>query len=72
MLSSTPTGLFIGGEHTAAQQDGLFETINPANYDVLAEVSAGTEADVDRAVAAARAAFKEGAWRKLDPRSGCR
>ena len=34
-----------------------FETINPATQDVLAEVAAGGEAEVNAAVAAAKAAF---------------
>lgn len=37
-----------------------FETINPATQEVLAEVAQGGEAEVDAAVAAAKAAFPNG------------
>ncbi|MET1133386.1 MAG: aldehyde dehydrogenase family protein [Aeromicrobium sp.] len=49
-------GLFIDGEFT----DGggtAFKTVNPATEEVLAEVAEGNEADVDRAVRAARRAY---------------
>jgi 5-carboxymethyl-2-hydroxymuconic-semialdehyde dehydrogenase len=44
-----------------------FETINPATQDVLAEVAAGGEAEVNAAVAAAKAAFPK--WAGLPRRS---
>ncbi len=49
-------GLFIDGVFAPPAQGGSFKTVNPATEEVLAEVSAATEADVDRAVAAARRA----------------
>ncbi|MDU8944548.1 aldehyde dehydrogenase family protein [Ovoidimarina sediminis] len=51
-------GHYIGGGWTAPGD--TFESRNPATGAVLAEVSQGTEADVDAAVAAARKAFP--AW----------
>ncbi len=45
----------IGGEQVESRE--VFETVNPANQDVLAEVAAGGEAEVTAAVAAAKAAF---------------
>src|SRR5882672_4937593 len=45
----------IGGK--AVGSAAYFETINPATQEVLAEVAAGTEAEVNAAVAAAKAAF---------------
>ncbi|RBQ21822.1 betaine-aldehyde dehydrogenase [Spongiactinospora rosea] len=50
-------GLFIDGRFT----DGggtAFKTVNPATEETLAEVACADEADVDRAVAAARKAFE--------------
>ena len=41
----------------AVQSREHFETVNPANQQVLAEVAAGGEAEVHAAVAAAKAAF---------------
>jgi len=48
----------INGQSVAGTD--YFETINPATQEVLAEVAAGSEADVNAAVAAAKAAFP--AW----------
>ncbi|WP_251863834.1 5-carboxymethyl-2-hydroxymuconate semialdehyde dehydrogenase [Achromobacter sp. Marseille-Q4962] len=45
----------IDGKAVAGQD--YFETVNPATQEVLAEVAAGGAAEVDAAVAAARAAF---------------
>ena len=43
---------------TVAGRD-YFETVNPATQDVLAEVASGGEAEVNAAVAAAKAAFPD-------------
>jgi aldehyde dehydrogenase (NAD+) len=51
--------LFIDGEWVAPSAGGYFETINPANQEVLAEVAVGTAADIDKAVKAARKAYTE-------------
>jgi acyl-CoA reductase-like NAD-dependent aldehyde dehydrogenase len=48
-----------------AVDDGFGEVVNPATGDVIAEVPEGTQADVDRAVAAAKAAFP--GWRDTTP-----
>lgn len=53
------TGLYIDGSWSPAE--GTFDDLNPATGELLARVSSGTAADVDRAVRAARAAL-EGAW----------
>ncbi len=54
-------GLFIGGEFVPPAGDRHFATLNPATEEPLAEVAQAGEQDVDRAVAAARAAY-EGPW----------
>ncbi len=56
-------GHFIGGEFVDPADDGTMTTINPASEEVLAEVAVGTAEDVDRAVAAARTAFRS--WSRL-------
>ncbi|HSA52722.1 MAG TPA: aldehyde dehydrogenase family protein [Yinghuangia sp.] len=56
-------GLFIDGRFAEAADGATFKTVNPATEEVLAEVAVGGEADVDRAVKAARKAFK--AWSAL-------
>ena len=57
-------GLFIGGEFVAPAEDRYFETINPATEETLSSVALGSDADVDRAVKAARKAYS-GTWSKL-------
>ena len=54
-------GLFIDGDFVSTAK--TFKTINPATEEVLSEISEAGEADVDRAVKAARKAFKS--WSKL-------
>ncbi len=46
--------LYIDGKYVPAAAGNTFQTINPANGDVLAEVHEAGQADVDRAVEAAR------------------
>jgi aldehyde dehydrogenase (NAD+) len=54
-------GLFIGGEFVETIDGQQFKTVNPASEEVLAEVTEAGPRDVDRAIAAARAAY-DGAW----------
>ncbi|MCW0212957.1 MAG: aldehyde dehydrogenase family protein [Pseudonocardia sp.] len=49
--------LYIEGAWRAPSSDAVIEVENPATEELLATVPAGTAADVDRAVAAAQAAF---------------
>src|SRR6201747_1301976 len=50
------SGLFIDGDFVDGTGEP-FKTVNPATEEVLTEISTASEADVDRAVAAARRAF---------------
>jgi acyl-CoA reductase-like NAD-dependent aldehyde dehydrogenase len=59
-------GLYINGELTEAAGGETRELVEPATGEPLATVAVGTEADVDRAVQAARAAL-EGPWGKSPP-----
>ncbi|MBK8468829.1 MAG: aldehyde dehydrogenase family protein [Candidatus Phosphoribacter sp.] len=56
-------GLFIGGEFVDGSGEA-FTTVNPATEEPLAEVAEATTADVDRAVKAARAAYR-GVWGRM-------
>ncbi len=51
-------GLFTNGEFGPAADGGQFPTINPATEKPLARVALAGQPDVDRAVAAARAAYE--------------
>ncbi|MGH8266196.1 MAG: aldehyde dehydrogenase [Steroidobacteraceae bacterium] len=61
------TKAFIDGRYVDAGGGATFDSINPATGKLLARVAAGNDADVDRAVKAARAAFAGGAWANLAP-----
>ncbi|MFD4611270.1 MULTISPECIES: aldehyde dehydrogenase family protein [unclassified Streptomyces] len=50
-------GLFIDGEFAEAADGKVFKTVSPSTEEVLSEVAQAGEADVDRAVKAARKAF---------------
>ncbi len=52
----------INGQKVAGRD--YFETVNPATQEVLAEVASGGEAEVNAAVAAAKAAFPNGPIRQ--------
>src|SRR5882724_12799652 len=54
---------FIGGKFVAPAEGGYFPVVNPARGNRLAECAEGTAKDIDKAVAAARKAFKS--WSKL-------
>jgi aldehyde dehydrogenase (NAD+) len=58
-------GLFIDGEFVDGTGEA-FKTVNPATEEVLTEISSGSTADVDRAVAAARRAFTR-VWGPMRP-----
>ncbi|KQU07173.1 aldehyde dehydrogenase [Rhodococcus sp. Leaf7] len=51
--------LYIGGKWVPSSGDGTIDVLEAATGQLLARVPAGTESDVDDAVAAARAAFGE-------------
>ncbi|MFM7117559.1 MAG: aldehyde dehydrogenase family protein [Planctomycetota bacterium] len=62
------TQLFIDGQWRDARSGKTFETINPATEEKIADVAEGDAADVDDAVKAARRAFENKAWKKMDAR----
>ena len=57
-------GLFIDGEFVDPIDGASFKTINPATEEVLADISEGGSADIDRAVRAARTAYKT-TWSRM-------
>ncbi len=57
--------LFIGGEWVAPSSQGRIEVISPWTEQVIASVPSAAKEDVDRAVAAARAALKSGPWAEM-------
>jgi aldehyde dehydrogenase (NAD+)/betaine-aldehyde dehydrogenase len=65
-MIDAPTQLLIDGEFRDAAAGATFPTHDPAHGAELATVARGGTADVDAAVAAARAAF-QGSWAKTSP-----
>lgn len=63
-----PDRFLIGGEWVAPATGRTIRHINPATEDTEVEVAEGVEADIDRAVAAARQAFDQGPWPRMTPR----
>ncbi len=60
-----PGKLFIGGKWTESASGKTFPAINPATGEVITQLAAANEADVDTAVRAARAAFDGGPWAQM-------
>ncbi len=59
--------LIINGERCEPSSGEYADVINPANGEVVGRAALGNAADVDRAVAAARAAFDRREWRQMPP-----
>ena len=57
MITDRANQFFINGEWVDASDRGKLDVINPATEEAVCQVALGNEGDVDRAVAAARAAF---------------
>jgi betaine-aldehyde dehydrogenase len=57
---------FIGGNWHAASRDGdVLEVVSPSTEDVVGRVPVAGTAEIDLAVAAARAAFEAGPWTRM-------
>ncbi|HET9242853.1 MAG TPA: aldehyde dehydrogenase [Gaiella sp.] len=59
---------FVDGGYVDAISGETFDCVSPITGEVVATVAACDAADVDRAVAGARAAFESGAWSRLAPK----
>ena len=59
--------LFINGKFVPPHSGKYFASINPATEETLAEIAEGDAHDVDRAVKAARAAYKN-VWSRMPGR----
>uniref|UniRef100_A0AAQ6IJW1 10-formyltetrahydrofolate dehydrogenase n=1 Tax=Anabas testudineus TaxID=64144 RepID=A0AAQ6IJW1_ANATE len=68
MTIKIPHQLFINGEFVDAEGGKTYKTINPTDGTAICDVSLAQISDVDKAVAAAKEAFEEGEWGKMNPR----
>ena len=59
--------LYIGGDWVDPAGTDTIEVISPHSEEPVGRVPEGTEADMDRAVAAARDTFDNGEWPRMDP-----
>lgn len=57
--------LFINGAWVAPASGHMFDVVDPSDRSVFHQVAAGSAADVDAAVKAARAAFDHGPWPRM-------
>jgi len=62
------TKMLIGDEWRDSVSGKTFETVNPATEETIADVAEGDAADIDLAVKAARRAFEDGEWSRMDAR----
>src|SRR5882762_5859388 len=62
------TKAFINGNYADAASGQTFDSINPGTGKLLARVASGDTEDVNRAVAAARTAFRKGVWANQAPK----
>jgi acyl-CoA reductase-like NAD-dependent aldehyde dehydrogenase len=62
-----PRGNLIGGEWSAAADGRVLEVDDPATGELIAQIPRSSGADVDRAIAAARATLESGIWSRLAP-----
>ncbi|ROT36021.1 aldehyde dehydrogenase [NAD(P)+]-like protein [Sodiomyces alkalinus F11] len=60
-----PLGLFINNEFVESSNGQKLTTINPTTAEDICSVYSATTSDVDKAVAAARAAFRHTSWKRL-------
>src|SRR3712207_6447577 len=61
----TATRLLINNQWVEALSGRTFPTFNPATGEAICQVAEADQADVDRAVQAARNAFDKGPWRRM-------
>ncbi|XP_029020099.1 mitochondrial 10-formyltetrahydrofolate dehydrogenase isoform X2 [Betta splendens] len=68
MTVKMPHQCFINGKFEDADNGKTYATINPTDGSVICNVSYASVGDVDRAVAAAKEAFDNGPWGRMNPR----
>src|ERR1700731_2694424 len=57
--------LFIGGKWVEPSSSARIDVIAPATEEIFASVAAAQEADIERAVHAARKGFDQGPWPRM-------
>jgi acyl-CoA reductase-like NAD-dependent aldehyde dehydrogenase len=65
---TTYESLFIDGAWRPSHQGETRSVVNPATAEVIGQVPEGDAKDADAAIAAARRAFDDGPWPRMDRR----
>ncbi|XP_068416405.1 mitochondrial 10-formyltetrahydrofolate dehydrogenase isoform X1 [Eschrichtius robustus] len=68
MTVKMPYQCFINGQFTDADDGKTYDTINPTDGSTICKVSYASSVDVDKAVAAAKDAFENGEWGRMNAR----
>ncbi|XP_015446930.1 mitochondrial 10-formyltetrahydrofolate dehydrogenase [Pteropus alecto] len=68
MTVKMPYQCFINGQFTDADDGKTYDTINPTDGSAICKVSYASLVDVDKAVAAAKDAFENGEWGRMNAR----
>ena len=63
----SPRGHIIDGKSVAASDGATMDIVSPIDGTVLTQVARGTAADMDAAIASARASFEDGRWSGMPP-----
>ena len=63
--------MHINGEWVDSKSAKTFPVYDPASEEVIAQVPDASSEDVNRAVAAAKAAFDEGTWARSRAQKSC-
>ena len=59
--------LFIGGDWVEPSSSAVFDVVSPTSEELVGRVPEAQNADIDKAVAAAREAFDHGPWPHMTP-----
>ncbi|KAM9228964.1 mitochondrial 10-formyltetrahydrofolate dehydrogenase isoform 3-T3 [Dugong dugon] len=68
MTVNMPYQCFINGQFVDADDGKTYDTINPTDGSTICKVSYASLVDVDKAVAAAKDAFENGEWGRMNAR----
>ncbi|XP_063316678.1 mitochondrial 10-formyltetrahydrofolate dehydrogenase isoform X1 [Pelmatolapia mariae] len=68
MTVKIPYQCFINGKFEDSENGKTYDSISPTDGSVICKVSYASVGDVDRAVAAAKEAYENGPWGKMNPR----
>ncbi|UCD30472.1 MAG: aldehyde dehydrogenase family protein [Planctomycetota bacterium] len=64
-MSQSPVKMYIGGQWLGSADKSTFQTLDPGGGSPLATVAQGKTDDIDKAVAAARDAFRTSGWASM-------